>query len=539
MIPNLPQVEELRALLHHEGWQPHPALPWDWRLKKRETKAVVVITREGAMLGLGKALKYMASRSNEYNQSDLERLNSLHYELVKEERDVRSVWREDPSLPGGWRMRPGVRAGGEQLISPQGFKVMGRLEAILLLLRAGRAPRDREVLCFRSGLHLQGWQQADTLPEGWLLKVTRKRETSILQGKDTTKFLSPTYQVITGLPRVFHHLQKQKCHTNVLSAIRDQLQLKGVLTDRKNRFKKFKGKPLKWVVEAGLPPGWRVGTRHYKYGVTKEVFLSPSGLALDQAVLAWQLMLEEGARPDHLGSFLPRLEAEGWRMHPSLPEGWRISLNPQAMPGVVDIREEDEPKVLFLTSRAQVLTFYPAMEVLREQEGYTLENVAGFRDLIAYLQQELTIPGGWMEDPDLPEGWRLATQDMGYKVKLAVRSAEGMEFDSVLDGFLALAAGGRSRKDLPGMRRLLVKEGWEEGQSLPEGWLVARSRGDDLFQLLSREGKLFRSLFEAQAWMEREGEVAYPEAAVLGLEELCMALVREYLTTRPTTEIYK
>ena len=89
--------------------------------------------------------------------------------------------------------------------------------------------------------------------------------------------------------------------------------------------------------------------------------------------------------------------------------------------------------------------------------------------------------------------------------------------------------------EMESMLGLLEEEGWEREETLPVGWLISRHRGDSLFQLLSREGLVFQTLYEAQEWMEEKGKEEYPGSELVALEQLCLAEVEAYLSTRNTT----
>ena len=79
---------------------------------------------------------------------------------------------------------------------------------------------------------------------------------------------------------------------------------------------------------------------------------------------------------------------------------------------------------------------------------------------------------------------------------------------------------------------MLEEEGWEKEETLPTGWMISRTIGDSLFQLLSREGLVFQTLYEAQEWMEERGKDEYSGSELMALEQLCLAQVEAYLSSR-------
>ena len=113
-------------------------------------------------------------------------------------------------------------------------------------------------------------------------------------------------------------------------------------------------------------------------------------------------------------------------------------------------------------------------------------------------------------------------------------TSDEKEFDSLLEAFIGMATNRRkhSMAEMEGMMRLLEEEGWEKEETLPTGWMISRTRGDSLFQLLSREGLVFQTLYEAQEWMEERGKDEYSGSELMALEQLCLAQVEAYLSSR-------
>ena len=117
-------VGSMLLLLHHEGWEEHPALPAGWRFRQRENKAVSLLSRKGEELGLARAAQYLEA-SQEYSRGDREKLVAFAWEVQQEKVERKtSGWVEDPSLPSGWGVRTGLRFRGvQQLVSPGGEEV--------------------------------------------------------------------------------------------------------------------------------------------------------------------------------------------------------------------------------------------------------------------------------------------------------------------------------------------------------------------------------------------------------------------------------
>ena len=90
-----------------------------------------------------------------------------------------------------------------------------------------------------------------------------------------------------------------------------------------------------------------------------------------------------------------------------------------------------------------------------------------------------------------------------------------------------MIGGGYALSELSNMKEKLREEGFEEHDNLPEGWMIIRNRGDNLFELLSRDGVVYQTLDSALAQMD---DINYNHQEKVNLENLCLDLVEEYLS---------
>ena len=523
------EVEKMREGLEVEGWTKHPLLPsQEWRVRQHASKPLQLLSPGSQVMGLAATLVFLRDEksptTDEQIYSELDRENMVtmarSFNAVKEEEKVLSGWKQSSSLPLGWSVkRIGAR---DYFLTTTGEQLKGVLGAIRHLLEMGAALEDEEVTKLRSLLLQRGWEEAADLPQGWLVRTGIK--------KGLPNFLSPDYRQFCGPQRVYHHLRAQPSTSQkVLAGLREQLSLKARLSNRRASARN----KSQWSQEEGLPEGWRVKKRELKYNQpAKETFLSPDGIQLPLAVLAVQLMVEEGKSGAELEAMLPRLEAEGWVEDTRLPDGWRIHIHPENVLAQLDMSKNEE--ALFLSSSAEILGLKAALQQLREEEELSEENLKGLRMLVKRLQRgEAGVPE-WVSDKSLPKQWKLWREDLGFKVQVHVLTSDEKEFDSLLEAFIWMATNRRkhSMAEMEGMMRLLEEEGWEKEETLPTGWMISRTRGDSLFQLLSREGLVFQTLYEAQEWMEERGKDEYSGSELMALEQLCLAQVEAYLSSR-------
>ena len=526
-------VGKMREVLEIEGWTKHPLLPSsEWRVRQHANKPLQLLTPAAQVMGLSAALSHVVSEKSSngdevYSEVDNENMMAMARGLnaVKEEEKVLTGWAHSSSLPLGWSVKKiGAR---EYFLTPSGEQLKGVLGVIKHLLRVGATLEDEDVMQMRSRLFKKGWEEAENLPLGWLVKRSSRSGMS--------QFLSADYRQFCGMQRVYHHLRAQPSTSQqVLAGLRQQLSLKARLSNRKCVTGGKEGE--RWRQEEGLPDGWKVNRRELKYKQrAKETFLSPDGIQLPLAVLAVQLMVEEGKCGAELEAMLPRLEDEGWREDSRLPDGWRIHINPENVLSQLDMSQDEE--ALFLSSSAEILGLKDALQQLKEEEQFTEENLAGLRMLVKRLQRGEMKNPEWVSDRKLPKQWKLWRENLGFKVQVHVITSDGRQYDSLLEAFTSMATNRRkhSMAEMESMLGLLEEEGWEREETLPIGWLISRHRGDSLFQLLSREGLVFQTLYEAQEWMEEKGKEEYPGSELVALEQLCLAEVEAYLSTRNTT----
>ena len=106
-------------------------------------------------------------------------------------------------------------------------------------------------------------------------------------------------------------------------------------------------------------------------------------------------------------------------------------------------------------------------------------------------------------------------------------------YNSILEAFNSMVVDNYPQEILERMKGKLIEEGFEEHSELPAGWLIIRNRGENLFELLSRDGSVYQTLDSALAAMT--DVLSYSDKERLSLENLCFDLVEEYLNNKTST----
>ena len=532
-----------------EGWRHHPSLPHNWRIRSKRKENLkgqgsYLLTSEGLILTVKRALEHMASRPAKYSAEDAAAVESLAKMLTKERTEVNTEWVHVDTAPSGWTYRCQFRIDlctlylesrlidvstyhhldvmcrsvtrrdvpfkREYFQTEAGLTIKGRVAAIKHLLARGRAAEDSDVLLLRLGLGEAGWSEPpdQILPPGWLQKP-------IIGDDRKHKFLGPDYAEFNSLVDVYQFLKTNGFSREVVSKVEQQLDLKEIL--RNKTLEKNKKTMYNWKNAKFLPAGWKYVEKVQRYGNKKYVYLSPSGFVLNKTVEALLLMIEENVEDTYLASMSERLELDGWRTHPSLPQGWRFCSERKYFP---DNLANMETELVFVSPEHQVLTKQEAVQLLNEDSSLSEDEISGISLLMEGDHS------AWMEDDHLPPGWKIKAISFETKTVYRVKSPSGTTYQDILEAYSAMIGDGYSPRELSKMKIKLQEEGFEEHARLPVGWMIVRNRGDNLFELLSREGVVYQTLDTALLHMD---DLNYTDQERSELENLCLDLVEEYL----------
>ena len=189
-----------------------------------------------------------------------------------------------------------------------------------------------------------------------------------------------------------------------------------------------------------------------------------------------------------------------------------------------------ESPVVFCSKEHRVMSYSDASSFLRDNKLMSGEELNAF---MRSLQGEED--NNWKADESLPENWLIREINLADKTIFRVKSPDGKIFDSVMSAFVDMVQQDNlySTSVLHKVKIKLREEGFEENSNLPEGWMMIKNRGDNLFELLSREGVLHQTLDAAVN--DLRGKRDYSEQEEQKLEELCLTLVEEYLANKMTT----
>ena len=527
---NYPQSHTSHMLqqLSLEGWVKHDRLPQHWMIKKRaniKAQGSVLLTSEGFILTVKKAVEHILTNTDKYTTEDAVAVEEVSREMTKERllNIEHEQFEESDNVPQGWSYRQvtlkNVPFKREYFKTDYGETIKGRVEAIKHLLSMGRGVDDADVLLLRRGLHESGWSEPpdQVLPPGWLQK-------KILGDKRKKfKYLSPEYLELKSLVDVYHFMKTNNYSVEVIERVGQQLEYKEILRNKTLNRNTNSLINHKWQEAPFLPPNWKFAEKTLRYGNKRFVYLSSSGFMLYKSIEAVMLMVDEGVEEKYLQMMSDRLEHDGWRSHNKLPLGWKYCTEKKCFPDNLVNKETD---VVFWSHSFQVFTRPEALKYLIDNNILSEQEFVNFSDWAETGDD-------WRCDPCLPDGWRLKEILLTEKKLFRVRSPLNLVYNSILEAYNAMVSDNLPADVLEKMKLKLREEGFESSESLPRGWLIIKNRGENLFELLSRDGVVYSTLDSALASMSSDLE--YSDNERLDLENLCLDIVEEYLNNRTRT----
>ena len=171
-----------------------------------------------------------------------------------------------------------------------------------------------------------------------------------------------------------------------------------------------------------------------------------------------------------------------------LPPGWKMNLDKEKFPEDF-LNLEEDCDVLFLTEEGNILTRTEASGLISDKSSskFSAEDFSNYLFLLSSLAGRRE-QAGWVEDRNIPPGWRLKDVKLRERTVTHVQSSDGQLFESLHSAFIYVINRPHdfSLDDINNLKAKLVEEGFTKDQKLPEDWLIARGQREQVFELLSR-----------------------------------------------------
>ena len=171
------EVEEMRKMCVHEGWNEHSLLPTGWIIQTSvKSSTIQIMSHLGEVFDSYRtAMAYMRRTDNDFGQKEVNQMLKLISENSKPKslppkQLAKGNWARDVALPEGWMVRKEERQGVmvETFLTSKGQQVVSRISALGHMARNGY--NEVEIDKVRQGLKSFGWRSDSNLPSGFLTR---------------------------------------------------------------------------------------------------------------------------------------------------------------------------------------------------------------------------------------------------------------------------------------------------------------------------------------------------------------------------------
>ena len=473
------EIEAMLTCLEFERWEPHQLLPtkrWRWRKVQHDFhKTGIELLSENMEIfkSIKDAFKYAKSNFSEEIFIQLESfIDLMSVELRMETYD----WREDDSVPSGWKMR--VADGKTQkefFLSPDGRSFQNRTCALQYMIKENYEEEEIDQMKLMMVEH-ENWQFSGKVPFGWLIKEDS------LKSKYHVIFLTREGEILKSFIRALEYFKHNESYSNLDSELLQQL------ADERSTENRVKG--YEWIESKSLPVGWKF--RRHVGKIEQDFILSPRGEQFPCRRLAYMSMFEDHYSPGDIEIMRQFLIEEDWSRHKNLPnEKWLF-----ARRGI---------NVFFLSDCGKYFkSFKKAHEFIKKH--FTEAEVNKLNALLEMDSiRKRTVRYTWNQDSTVPDGW-LTREVKGKVRKLFLLSPDGEQFCNRRSALqFMIRSSNYSEEDLQIMRDSMREEDWEEHSDLPKGWLVRITRRNVKEVLFTREGDILESQISGREYMESNG----------------------------------
>ena len=470
------ELEEMRTLLAHEGWELSRFLPEGWLHKTGSATGGhnQLLTMEGNMIESYKlALDYMKSLPY-YSSSDLEGITSL----MEDNAAVRRLsnmegWSTSPTVPGRWRVKNSGQTKKEFFLGPDGRSFPCRKAALQHMI--GEHFPSQEIEEMRQCLKHEGWEGHKNLPEGWKMRSKGRHKIS-----ESGTFLSPEGVELKSSVKALEHMKSNSYSEEDIKGLKmllGEFSVKGRMAN------------YEWEEDDTVPHGWKS-----RVSGQKIFFLSPDGQGFPCRKNAYIHMIAEKYSQEEVEDMRKLLRHENYEIHSNLPMGWRIKYS---------FSKVNQTNMSILSSEGhEFKSFLKAHEYLQSNGRYDKSNVEDLKMLCDEKATERRQgDSSWEEDPSVPRGWkmRVMVEGKAKSEKEFFLAPDGRQFPGRRVALKTMVDEGFAEDVIAEMRSKLVFEGWQATGDLPDNWFVKDGRQRHGHQFVADTGDRLKS---AKAAME-------------------------------------
>ena len=491
-------VKIMRKSMGEDGWRESVYLPKDWIYKdtaKNSTSGVVVLSDEGVIFESYLSVREFMESSEAFGENDVLKIKQLADEAGKERRKGETGWKENETLPEGWKIM--ITRTQKHFLAPDGLRIAGRRASLQHMIKGSFSKEDVNIM--RKSMSEDGWKESVYLPKDWIYRDTARSSAS------GVLVLSAEGVVFDSYLNVREFMESSESFDdNDINNIKK-------LCDEAAKLRRKNGQD--WVETDSLPMGWKMRSGK----ASKKFFLAPSGEQFSGRKAALLHMFQQNFQQDEIKKMRESMCEDGWEFSDFLPNDWIFKVTYAAGNSSVHLMSQNG--LLFGS-------YSSAKEYMKQSKFYGKENIAKvdqlselngmrrmqqLRESMDKSENELTLQENeekpdernvvehrrtakhheWINADELPEGWK--TKATG-KVFL---SPEG----KVFMGSLSILKHFSEQQSISQIKDFMKKTGWKMSKLLPKNWRYQKTKSNSM-SFLTPYGDVLRGSVQAKALIQ-------------------------------------
>ena len=490
MIENEHSQEDIRFMRDHlglDGWQEHPLLPPNWKIRVQDQKEdgkllvdrrVYILTDNAIYFKTFSGLLMHMKEVGNYTEVQMEDINKLMLEEAREARSSAYGWLDDKDLPPGWKKRK-LDGGGTCYLSPQGDRC-GSKKMMLKSLIDNQYSQEL-IESMRGELKEEGYVPHTLLPKGWLVKER------ISLSQNSIEFITQDLEEVNSIKQAREKLKISSLYDHM---DRERFEIYVTETTKEMAIKKHT-----WVNDDTLPVGWKMRSSDTKV-LDKEYFLSPDQDLIPNRRMAYAFMIKQGycqSDLDRMRISLTVSDCHGnsWLENDLLPSGWLYR----------ETVDHGKQTYFLNTEGEELKNIKAAITYLEKEERYSKADMDKMKRFLASkAKMRIALGRDWKTSHTVPIGWKVRNRG----AKKWILSPEGQQFRTRKAGLQHMINSSHPVEVIKEMRGFLIHEGWKSFTNLPHGWMFRELPGKTVVFLTS-SGEEFTSGFKALDYAKTKG----------------------------------
>ena len=514
------EINNIKYYLQFEGWEESDKIPFGWRIKIRQgqtSRNILLMEQGGKRFGsVSEAVKFVRTYQKYYKESDANMLirnflsnntpnksiNSTTTSSNKWRRNRNEGWKADDNLyPTGWRFKETVRKGGNpsiKLMSPSG-DIFPSIRTALVHMVSSKFSEDDISIMRKALVNQKLWLSHPDLPHNWMYQRTNNnilycdpngqkhgsKDMALKSLNNPDVIAKLTYFKPPPIPNGSESFDASWKEDN------EQERPKVNQEQKQANMEDWKSDELLY------PNGWKY-KEISRLGKVSHTLLSPSGVRLPNPRAALVFMTKNNFPELDIAIMREALVTQNiWSTHPALPDNWLYR-----RVGQYNV-EYCDPKGRSYRSKDIALNAH----ALDSKE--VIQKLRLFNPPIPL--HELNFDESWNIDENVyPAGWRYKDVVMNGRTMFErIVSNDGVVFKGKRAALAYMIKNNFANEDKQKLSFSLEKDGWFSHQSLPEHWLLKKTREGPTFS--NENGIKMKNLNAAVKYLAKAGLTSFIE----------------------------